>query len=89
MSEAIKEKTDAKTATEIVEIFNTLSVPEQMEVLRLLITPKVRKQMSREKDMDELFKTMEELWELNKDVDEDELEKDIQEAVDHARSKNV
>ena len=38
---------------------------------------------------DELFKTLEDYWETNKDrqIDQKELDEDIQEAVDYARSK--
>ena len=82
MSEIIKEKSDNKTI--VIETFEILTPSEKREVLT-----EIQKRMEREKDFDELFKMLKEIWELNKDIDDEELEKDIQEAVDYVRSKNV
>ncbi|MFC1849597.1 hypothetical protein ACFL27_05250 [candidate division CSSED10-310 bacterium] len=82
MSEIIKEKIDNKTI--IIETFEILTPSEKREVLT-----EIQKRMERDKDFDELFKMLKEIWELNKDIDDEELEKDIQEAVDYVRSKNV
>lgn len=89
MSERFENKKLNQLITEITERVEQLPVNERIKVISLVLTPEVKQQMKRDKKVRKLFKTIEEFWDVNPDIDEDALEQDIQEAVNFSRNKLV
>lgn len=82
-------KTESPNFKKAVEAYRGLNEKEKADFLEKVVHPDVEKlKEKKQKDRERLFELIDEIAESFKDVPIEEIDRDIEEAIRYARSKN-